>query len=55
MFDLDDFVARCRAAARAPEPQAAVAFGQTVFQVAVEAASRGPIVAPDEPRIVRLD
>ncbi len=40
---------------RGADPKGAEAFGRTVFQVAVEAASQGPIVAPEVSRIVRLD
>jgi 5'-nucleotidase / UDP-sugar diphosphatase len=40
---------------RGASPQHPEAFGKTIFEVAVEAASLGPIEAPSDPRIVRVD
>ncbi len=40
---------------RGAEPKNAEPFGKTVFEVAVEAAATGPVVAPDDPRIQKVD
>ncbi len=40
---------------RGASPQHATPLGRTVFEVAVQAAAEGPLVAPEDPRIVRVD
>jgi 5'-nucleotidase len=40
---------------RGAQPQNTIGTGRTVFEVAVEAASRGPLVAPSDARIQKVD